>query len=138
MPKGLWVWPEDQKGQRRTLRKVSDSPHLMTALTALAKSKDGLSNSELGEAVEGGSEWPTLWVIRQLTSLGFVDFKVDFFGNPARYQLTEQGRAALAAITGQPLAKPPAVPAAQASAPKPATPPSPPPSAPQPAAPKAV
>ena len=96
----------------------------MAAMSALSKSKEGLSNPELAEALGDGSEWTTLWVVRQLTSLGFMEFKVDFFGNPARYQMTEQGRAAYSAMTGQPQAKAPAQ--------------TPPPPAPQPAAPKAA
>ncbi len=119
MPKGVWVWPSDARGQRRQLRAVADAPHLMAAMSALYKSKDGMNNSEVVEALNDGSEWTTLWVVRQLTSLGFIEFKVDFFGNPARYQLTEQGKSAYATITGQPLPKPPvpatAQPAAQAA-----------------------
>jgi hypothetical protein len=133
MPKGVWIWPADQRGQRKVLRKVAESPHLVAALAAIAKSSEGLSNTELAEVISDGSEWTTLWPIRQLTALGFIEYKVDFFGNPARYQLTEQGRIALPMITGQPLPKPPS--------PSPAAPqvratPSPP--APQPAAPKAT
>ncbi len=121
MPKGLWIWPSDPKGQRRVLKRVAASEHLMAALGALAKSKEGMSNSELGELLEDGSEWPTLWVIRQLTSLGFIEMKVDFFGNPARYQLTEAGWLALSMVTGQPFPPKPPAPAApqtQAAAPK--------------------
>lgn len=121
MPKGLWVWPSDARGQRRVLKKVAASPHLASALTAIGKSKEGMSNAELDDTINDSSEWTTLWVVRQLTSLGFVDFKVDFFGNPAKYQLSELGRAALAVVTGQPLPpKPqtPAQPPAQAAAPK--------------------
>lgn len=106
MPKGLWVWPADQRGQRSMLRKVAASSHLMAALSALAKSKEGMSNAELDEAIRDSAEWTTLWVVRQLTSLGFVEYKVDLFGNPARYQLTDQGGAAFSTITGQPLPKP--------------------------------
>jgi len=106
MPKGIWIWPSDPKGQRRVLRTVAESPHLMAAMTATAKSKEGLSNAELAEAINDTSEWTTLWVVRQLTSLGFLDFRVDFFGNPARYQMTEAGRLALAVITAQPLPSP--------------------------------
>ena len=106
------------------LSKMAESPHLMAAMSALAKSKEGMSNSELAEALNDGSEWTTLWVIRQLTSLSFIEFIVDFFGNPARYQMTEQGQAAFSAITGQPLPKPPVQ--------------APPQPAPQPAAPKAA
>ena len=111
MTKGLWVWPADPKGQRKTLRNVSDSPHLMAALAALAKSKDGLSNAELPDLLNDSSEWTTLWVVRQLMSLGFVEQRIDFFGNPGRYQLTEMGRSAYATMTGQPAPpKPPAPP----------------------------
>jgi hypothetical protein len=115
MPKGVWVWPSDPRGQRRVLRKVSSSPHLMAAMTALAKSKDGMSNAELDDAINSNSEWTTLWVIRQLTAIGFTDYKVDLFGNPARYRLTEAGRAALSTITGQPLQKPAAPPSPQST-----------------------
>ncbi|MDG6982993.1 MAG: hypothetical protein JRN28_00320 [Nitrososphaerota archaeon] len=107
MPKGLWVWPVDSRGQRSVLRQVAASPHLMAALTALVKSKEGgMSNAELHDAISDSAEWTTLWVVRQLTSLGFIVYKVDFFGNPARYQLTDQGRVAFSTITGQPLPKP--------------------------------
>jgi len=114
------------------LRNVAASPHLMAALTAIGKSKEGMSDAELDDAINDNSEWTTLWVIRQLTALGFIEFKVDFFGNPARYQLTDAGRSALATITGQPPPKPPT---AAPPRPQPA-PPTPPP--PQPAAPKAA
>jgi hypothetical protein len=121
MPKGLWVWPPDGRGQRATLKRVAASSHLMAAMSAIAKSKEGMSNAELAEALNDGSEWTTLWVIRQLTSLGFVEYKVDFFGNPARYLLTDQGRAAHSTITGQPLPKP-AVPAVVPATPAPPAP----------------
>jgi len=129
MPKGLWVWPSDPKAQRTTLRKVAASPHLIAALTAIGKSKEGMSDTELDDAINDNSEWTTLWVIRQLTALGFIEFKVDFFGNPAKYQLTEAGRSALATITGQP--PPPKPPTAAPSKPQsaPPTPPSPQPAA---------
>ena|SRR6266849_8957055 len=126
MTSGLWVWPSDPKGQRKVLRQVAASPHLVAALTALAKSKGGLSNAELDDAINDNSEWMTLWVIRQLTALGFIEFKIDLFGEPAKYRLTELGRQALSIITGQPLQKPPT--------PAPARAPAPP--VPQPAAPK--
>ena len=108
MPKGLWIWPSNPRAQRTVLRRVAASPHLVAALTAIGKSKDGMSDAELDDAINDIAEWTTLWVVRQLTSLGFIEYKVDFFGNPAKYHLTEPGRAALAAITGQPPPKPPA------------------------------
>ena len=136
MPKGIWVWPSDARGQRAVLRRVVASPHLMDAMSALAKSKEGMSNAELEDAINDSSEWTTLWVIRQLTSLGFLEFKVDFFGNPARYQLTDQGQTALSVITGKPVSKPPpAAPSPPQTPPKPAAPPAASTSAPPPQAP---
>ena len=126
MPKGIWIWPSDPRGQSRVLKNVAASPHLTAAMAAVAKSKEGMSNAEMAEAIGDTSEWPTLWVIRQLTALGFIEYKVDFFGNPARYQMTEQGRAALTKITGQPLPKPPApAPAAPQPSKAPPSPPAP-------------
>ena len=126
MTSGLWVWPSDPKGQRKVLRQVAASPHLVAALTAIGKSKEGLSNAELDDVINDNSEWMTLWVIRQLTALGFTEFKIDFFGDPAKYRLTEIGRQALSTITGQPLQKPPAPTPTRTPAPQ----------VPQPAAPK--
>lgn len=117
---GLWVWPSDAKGQQKVLQKIATSPHLLQAMTSLVKNNEGLSNSELDDAIADNSNWMTLWTVRQLTSLGFVEYKVDFFGGPARYQLTELGRNALGMITGQPVQqKPPAQapPAAHAAVP---------------------
>ncbi len=116
MDKGLWVWPSDPKGQRRILSEISGSPHLKAALQGIAKSAEGLSNPEIDELLADNSEWITLWTVRQLLALGFVEYKVDFFGGPAKYVATELGKNALAMITGQPApVKPPA--------PVPATPP---------------
>lgn len=129
MTKGLWVWPSNPKAQRMVLRNVASSPHLTAALTALGKSREGMSDSELDDAINDNAEWTTIWVIRQLTSLGFIEYKVDFFGNPAKYQITEAGRTALATITGQPPPKPPVV----ATPPQPRST-TPAPSIPQPAA----
>ena len=40
MNKGLWVWPSDPRGQRKVLRKVATSPHLMSAMAVISKSKE--------------------------------------------------------------------------------------------------
>jgi hypothetical protein len=114
MTKGLWVWPEDAGSQRVVLKKISASPHLVAALKAVAKSKEGMSNAEVDDALDDHSNWMTLWVVRQLTALGFVEYKVDFFGGPARYTITDAGRSVLQAMTGQPAPKP-----AQSPAPPP-------------------
>jgi hypothetical protein len=130
MNTGLWVWPSNPSAQRRILRKVAEHKHLVPAMSAIAKSKEGLSNAEVDDAIGDNAEWITYWVLRQLNSLGFTEFKVDFFGGPGRYQLTERGRSALAAITGKAVSVP-------QPPPKPPTVPTPPPPAPQAAAPKA-
>jgi hypothetical protein len=129
MNKGLWIWPSDQNAQRMVLRKVAESKQLVSAMAAIAKSKEGLSNAELDDVIGDNSEWLTLNAVRQLTSLGFVEFKVDFFGGPAKYQLTDRGRSALSMITGKPVQPPQQ---------KPPAPPQTPPPAPQAAAPKAA
>ena len=110
--KGLWTWPSDPRGQKKTLRRVADSPHLIAAMAAIGKSKEGLSNAELPDALNDSSEWTTLWVVRQLMALGFIEQKVDFFGNPIKYQLTESGRTVLSTITGQALPPKPPTPSA--------------------------
>lgn len=103
MNKGLWVWPADSKEQQRTLRRVSRSEHLVDAMQAVAKSKEGLSNAEIDDVLTNNSDWMTRWVVEQLVSLGFIEYKVDFFGGPGRYKLTELGADALSAITGKPV-----------------------------------
>ncbi len=113
MNHGLWVWPSDPKEQRKVLAKVTGSEHLVKALAGIAKSKAGLSNSELDYLIADNSNWMTLWVIRQLTSLGFIKYRVDLFGEPARYQASELGKNALAFVTGQPPPVKPAEAAAQ-------------------------
>lgn len=100
---GVWVWPQDQRAQRRVLARVAESEHLTAALKAIAKSKEGLSNSELDDTLGDNSNWMTLWVVRQLTSLGFIEFKVAFFGEPSKYLLTEQGRNIISSLTPVPV-----------------------------------
>src|SRR5208283_3242277 len=106
MNTGLWLWPSDAKSQRRTLRKVANSPHLVVGMQAISRSKDGLSNAQLDDALSDHAHWQTRWVVEQLISLGFADYKVDFFGGPGKYTLTELGKNVLSAITGKPLQQP--------------------------------
>jgi hypothetical protein len=101
MHNDLWVWPSDPREQSAVLRKLSRSEHVVTALKAIAKSAQGLSNAEIDEALGDNSHWMTIWVVRQLLALGFIEYKVDLFGGPGRYTITETGRQALATITGQ-------------------------------------
>lgn len=121
MDKGLWVWPSDPREQRRTLRRIAQSERLVAALAGIAKSKEGMSNAELDELLNDNSNWMTLWSVRQLLSLGFIEYKVDLFGGPGRYSVTELGRNALSVISGQPAPQkptPPPTPPPQAVAPK--------------------
>lgn len=98
---------------------------MAAAMTAISKSKQGLSNAELDDLIGDNSEWMTLWVIKQLTALGFIEYKVDLFGGPARYQLTELGRNVVATITGRPTQPPPKPQAPIPAQPQAATPPQP-------------
>jgi hypothetical protein len=102
MDKGVWVWPADPRGQKRVLQAMVDSPHVLAALQAISKSKDGLSNSELDDALTDNANWITVWAVRQLLALNFIEERVDFFGGPVKYVATELGRSALAAVTDQP------------------------------------
>ena len=101
MNEGIWVWPSDLKMQRRTLRKVSHAPHLMTLLEAIAKRSDGLSNPEVSETLGNNSGWMIIWSIRQLLALGFIKYEVDLFGEASRYVITELGKQAAAIMSGQ-------------------------------------
>ena len=101
MDKGLWIWPSDTKSQMRILRTVIESPRLMLALQGVAKSIEGLSNSELDELLADNSNWMTIWPIKQLLALRFIEYRVDYFGGPARYVITELGRNVLSVATGQ-------------------------------------
>lgn len=121
MNTGLWVWPSDAKAQPRTLRKVARSEHLVAGMQAVAKSTDGLSNAQIDAALSEYSHWQTRWVVDQLISLGFAGYKVDFFGGPGKYVLTELGRNALSIVTGKPVQAPPAAP--RPVPPKPQAPP---------------
>ena len=101
MDSGIWIWPSDTRAQQKTIELVASSPQLVRALTLLKKSKEGLSNAELDDQMDDNSNWITLWTMRQLTSLGFVEYGVDLFGGPARFHITDLGRTVLATITGQ-------------------------------------
>ena len=74
--KGIWFWPSDAKGQLKVLRKIMASEPILAALTALSKSKEGLSNAQLDSAMGSFSQWSTRWIIDQLLSLGFIEYRV--------------------------------------------------------------
>ena len=98
--KGIWVWPEDEKEQKKVIKKVAESAPILTVLTLLSKSKDGLSNAQIDTMMTSNSQWNTLWTLRQLLSLRFANYKLDLFGDPGKYQLTDLGKDILAKMTG--------------------------------------
>lgn len=99
MIKGFWIWPESPDEQDNIVHRINGSPQLATTLKLLAKSKDGLSNAEIDEITGNNSQWLTLWVLRQLLSLGLIEYKVDPFGGPAKYTLSERGKDIVKRIT---------------------------------------
>lgn len=92
MSKETWYWPEDDEGREQVLRKLSQSEYMRKAIESLEKNQQGLSNSELDEAVGANSNWLTLWIVRQLLALGLIEYEADLFGNPGRYRLTDKGK----------------------------------------------
>jgi len=75
-------------------------------LKAIASSSSGLSNPEVGEALGSNSAWEAIWPVRQLLALGFITYKVDFFGEPSKYVISELGKQVLATISGQQALRP--------------------------------
>jgi len=118
--KGPWVMASDERTQRRITKEVSQSKRLLTALMAIMKRTEGLSNAELDDLTSDNSSWMTITVMRELLSLGLVEYRVDLFGNPGRYTLTDLGRTIIQNITGQV-----ATVKSSAQAPKPFSPPGP-------------
>ncbi len=111
--KGIWVWPTNAKEQSRVLKRVANDSRLIAVLKAVAKGKDGMSNPEVDEALGNNSDWVTIWTVRQLLALGFIDYKVDLFGEPSKYLITELGNLALLRVFGQPQPKSPMTPTVQ-------------------------
>ena len=103
MKKGIWVWPSDPKEQEKVLAEIRASEWSLAALTALSKSKDGLSNAQLDIAMASFSQWNTRWYIEQLLSLGFIEYKIEWIGDAGKYMLTDLGKEILRRLTGQPL-----------------------------------
>ena len=96
--KGIWVWPSDPKDQEKTLRKIMEEDELVTILTALAKSPEGLSNAQFDRLLSNNSQWRTLSHMRELMALGFVQYHVQFFGDAGRYELTDLGKTIVSRI----------------------------------------
>lgn len=67
-------------------------------LLALSESPEGLSNAQLDRLLKNNSQWRTLPHVEELIALGFVLYKVQFFGEAGKYELTESGRSMLSKI----------------------------------------
>jgi hypothetical protein len=97
--RGLWIWSEDAKEQDRVIGELRQEGHLASILKTLQSAgKGGLSNAEIDLALTSYSQWGTLWHLRELTALRFIEYKVALFGEPARYSLTELGTQVAARI----------------------------------------
>ena len=90
--KGIWVWPSEPKDQDKTIRRIMEEDELTAILAALAKTPEGLSNAQLDKLLSNNSQWRTLSHMRELTALGFIQYQVQFFGGPGRYELTDLGK----------------------------------------------
>ena len=100
--KGTWSWPTEEKQQSKIIRNITGSTSMLAILTALSKNKDGLSNAQIDIAMSSFSQWNTLWALRQLLALGFIQYNTELFGNSGKYTLTELGVKIIQKLTGQP------------------------------------
>ena len=115
--KGVWFWPADAKGQARVLRNVLASEPMLAVLSALSKRKEGLSNAQIDVAMNSFSQWNARSIIDELLSLGFMQYRIEWFGDAGKYMLTDLGTEVLGRLSGQPQQPP----APHAPASKPAT-----------------
>jgi hypothetical protein len=104
--KGIWVWPESESEQKKIADKIRNSESLLGILSAIAKSKDGLSNAQIDLAVRNNSQWNTRWPVSELLGLRFIEYKVDLFGDPGKYTITELGKNVLQRASSQLQPKP--------------------------------
>jgi DNA-binding HxlR family transcriptional regulator len=94
--RGLWLWPE--KDRPKILDKLN-IPYIITILDALKeKPETGLSNAEIDSLLGTASQWLIFWNLRELISLGIVQYTAELFGEPGKYRLTEFGREVLEEI----------------------------------------
>jgi hypothetical protein len=98
---GIWFWPSEAKEQTKVLQRIRREDELTTIVAALAKGQEGLSNAQVDNLLRNNSQWRTLIHMEELTALGFVEYKVQIFGDPGKYHLTDLGRSVLAQITGK-------------------------------------
>jgi len=96
--KGIWVWPSEPIDQDKIVRKIMEEDEFVTILVALAKAPEGLSNAQLDKLLSNNSQWRTLSHTRELTALGFIQYHVQFFGGPGKYELTDLGKTVVSRI----------------------------------------
>ena len=96
--KGIWAWPSEPKDQDKTLRRIMQEDELAKILFALARSPQGLSNAELDRLLSNNSQWRTLPHMKELTALGFVQYRVQFFGEPGKYEITDLGKTVISKV----------------------------------------
>jgi hypothetical protein len=96
--KGIWVWPSEPDEQNKVIRAIMQEDELAAILFALSKDPEGLSNAQLDRLLANNSQWRTLSHMRELIALGFVEYHVQFFGDPGKYRLTDLGRTIAAMI----------------------------------------
>ena len=99
--RGIWFWPSEPKEQAKVLRRIRQEDQLIAILAALAKKPAGLSNAQIDNLLKNNSQWRTLLHLRQLTALGFIEYKVQFFGGPGEYNLTDLGKNIIPRVAGQ-------------------------------------
>jgi hypothetical protein len=93
--RGAWTWQEKEKHQIIDRLKT---PRMLGILTALKGNESGLSNAEIDSILGTASQWLIFWDLRELMSLGIVEYKVELFGEPGKYHLTQLGLSVLQQI----------------------------------------
>ncbi len=96
--KGFWTWPSDPVEQHNILRRILKEDELVPILQALASSPEGLSNAQLDRLLGNNSQWRTHYHMKELIALDFVQYHVQFFGDPGKYQLTDLGKSVMSKI----------------------------------------
>jgi hypothetical protein len=96
--RGIWVWPSEPKDQDKALQKILREDEFVAILIALANNPEGLSNAQLDRLLANNSQWRTLFHMKELMALGFVDYHVQLFGDAGKYQLTDLGKAIVSRI----------------------------------------
>lgn len=74
------------------------TPHILGILAALKSNQSGLSNAEIDSILGTASQWLIFWDLRELMSLGMVEYEAELFGEPGKYRLTQFGLSVLEQI----------------------------------------